>query len=358
MKSFRFVPFVLAAALMAGPSVHADEIALDQNASKVHMVAGGDTLWDIATTYMEDPFKWPKIWGFNNQVMNPDLIFPGGEIRIPVALLKPEIRKKIVQQKKYDFGYEPIVVVSAPRGILNPALVEAGGYIIDKIHSVGKVLGVQEDRVMLGEGDTVFVKLSRKANAVPGTKFQVVRKVRTVRHPKTFRKVGQLVRILGMIEVTARDGNIYTAHLSNTYDYVTAGDKLIPYVQPDVDVIERDPQLSGRIIALQEDRAMSGDEDVLYLDRGSSEGLGPGMTMKVTREGSRLDPTGMWGTYDLPDRTIAELTILSVREHNATAWVRHSTEPIQVGDQFHSQPPNIREQDKTYVAGSASASGS
>ena len=45
----------------------------------------GDTLWDIATKNYGDGTKYPIIAVANRDVVDdPDLIFPGQELRIPV----------------------------------------------------------------------------------------------------------------------------------------------------------------------------------------------------------------------------------------------------------------------------------
>jgi nucleoid-associated protein YgaU len=33
--------------------------------AKVHIVVKGDTLWDLAKTYLGNPYLWPQIWEKN-----------------------------------------------------------------------------------------------------------------------------------------------------------------------------------------------------------------------------------------------------------------------------------------------------
>ena len=48
-----------------------------------YLVKEGDTLWDISTSVMKDPFLWPRLWKDNKYIINPDLIYPGNVIILP-----------------------------------------------------------------------------------------------------------------------------------------------------------------------------------------------------------------------------------------------------------------------------------
>ena len=48
-----------------------------------HMVVKGDTLWDIAAAYVNDPFRYPELAALSD-IKNPDLIYPYDLVRIHI----------------------------------------------------------------------------------------------------------------------------------------------------------------------------------------------------------------------------------------------------------------------------------
>lgn len=56
----------------------------------VHSVVKGDTLWDIANRYLNDPWRFPEL-AKRSGIRNPDLIYPGNRVRLI-------IRRRVVNE--------------------------------------------------------------------------------------------------------------------------------------------------------------------------------------------------------------------------------------------------------------------
>lgn len=81
------LPAVLLAVGAAAASAQQPQTAEPAQQQREHVVRRGDTLWDLARTYLQNPFAWPQIFEANrNVVRDPHWIYPTNRLIIPPLL--------------------------------------------------------------------------------------------------------------------------------------------------------------------------------------------------------------------------------------------------------------------------------
>src|SRR6266540_1713782 len=95
-----------------------DSVAIVDSTQEVtHTVRKGDTLWDIARTYLKDPFRWPEIFRRNTDVVeNPHWIYPGEVIRIPLRGVRTEV---VARLRNPSSVVAHVKTVASPRTVFS-----------------------------------------------------------------------------------------------------------------------------------------------------------------------------------------------------------------------------------------------
>ncbi len=346
-------------------------------APSTYTVKRGDTLWTISKEFLSDPFFWPKVWNVNPAVTNPDLIYPGKVLTLPTegavetaeaqpappvaeapavtapeanvaetgeeappamveAVLPPEPEQPMIaeEQPQAPAPFEAMPVPAQTREVL----AISSGYIAMNVPMVGRVVGTYDYRVLLGQGDQVYLLPNRSALEAKGH-YTVYRIVKQVVHPVSHRVVGKLVRVLGEVEVTAAGSPVATATVVKGYDVISPGDLLMPTraieAAPTTPVVERAGEsLSGRVLDVMDERVVNGQFNVVYIDRGEASGVLAGDRFRIYRQGERTPGYMPIANVPLPDRLVGELEVLSVQAETATALLTRTTESILPGDRI------------------------
>ncbi len=310
-----------------------------------YTIKKGDTLWDISEEYLKNPFLWPNIWEKNDYIRNPDLIYPGNRLIIPSFMpSKPETAKE--ESPAADSSSDQVVIpeadkpspVSAPvmpsppkkpavpvmpavvRPLVTADTVEAGGYIVNNIESYGVLRGSKEDRTIFADGDKVNISLSdgHAGKVSAGEKFTVFRTSGPVIHPSTKKKAGFLFIPTGVIVINRVQGKDASGEIIKSYNYTSIGDHIQPYIpaHPVKETKRSTEKIQGYIIESQEGLSLNAQFSIVYLDKGSADGITPGTIMNVIKEKNDV---------------IGELRVVSSQDTTSTAQVIKSSEPFGVG---------------------------
>ncbi len=326
-----------------------------------YTVQPGDTLWDLSQQFLDDPFLWPKVWQMNPQIKDPDRIYPGDVLALPKRERPEEAPPPVAEAPA-----PPIPPVAAappppPAGVpIAPVpTVLSGGMIVPKDRVVREVIGAWDDKVLLATGDTVYFTRGKGPDPQIGSRLFVYKKVKAVRHPVTGEAMGDLVKGMGLVEVTAIDEEVLTGRITVAYDAINYGDRVVSYEEPSIPLTTQipapPPDLSGYIVEVTDDRVLSSDGNIVYIDKGAFDGLAPGIRLQVYWQNIKgLVPSSVdrWlaaRSYDpekvyypdgrvrekeylqLPPQKVGEILILSVQPRTATGQIVRSLKEIGPG---------------------------
>lgn len=228
---------------------------------EIYTIKKGDTLWDLSSRFLRDPFLWPKLWQRNPYITNPHWIYPGQPVRlVPPEELMKEVPTEAVKEpeiKKVEPPLEekkPEVVEAKPAEVKPPEVkpvvekpvvekpveeiptefpeVRSAGFISDvHFRGIGMILDNKEGKTFMSEGDIVYLAFRTAEPILIGNKYTVFRGTDFVRNPYTGRKVGRKYVIMGNLQVIDQQGNFYTGKVIEAFYAIEKGDMLRPYAE-------------------------------------------------------------------------------------------------------------------------------
>ncbi len=304
----------------------------------MYVIKKGDTLWDISSRFLQNPWLWPKIWEQNKHIENPDLIFPGEPLVLPETIVLPPsppekalpapeeataevppATEMVEKPEEEKIGVEAMETIPVEEELLvseeGKAVFEKMAelqkqegarvyfsrmaevsFITDKeLESAGKIVGSPLERKMFGEFDRVYIKFSEPAGT--GETFMVVEEIGDMKHPVTKKKIGKRVKIKGIAEVLEKNDKNYTASIKASWDVIEKGDrvmKVLP-VNKTVEIKKASSPLEGYVIDGNRFGEFFGEGDVIFIDLGKEKGVEEGNVFIVYIKEGKDKPINMIG---------------------------------------------------------------
>lgn len=316
-------------------------IALAQTQEyKEYSVKKGDTLWDISSREIADPFLWPKIWKENPEIKNPDLIYPGQMIKIPLYLIQkeitpapsPQVEKVIplprpmpeVKPQPQVKKEEPALTIKPveKKYLLDKDTLISSGYISDTIEGKGFIIGSPSERTLLGKDDYAYIKTKNPVKAKE--RFFIIRSSGPVKHPVTGAMMGYLIDVLGVAEVIGKESGQTKVMIITSYSETEAGDLLSDYYEIEPPFLvdnPRTPDITGFIVATKQRRILNSPLDIVYIDKGKKNGVEIGDVLGIISRNQYATPNGY-------------IQVISTKDFTATAIIRKSDKEVTRGDRI------------------------
>lgn len=330
---------------------------LSPNAPDSHTVKRGDTLWGISGLFLKSPWRWPELWGMNlQQIRNPHLIFPGQVLYLDKS--NGRARLRLGQPVSGDAKLSPRVregslndaIATVPIHLLEPFFNEAVIFeSSDELLTAPRVVATQEGRVMLGRGETAYVR----GNLDGRRDWRLFRQPKPLRDPSTREVLGYEAAYVGTMtltregaEGTGADGKPLvipsTFTVTSIRQEAGTGDRLAPVPPREFDNIAphapKDP-VGGQIVSIYGESLTAGQNQIVALNRGARDGLDRGTVLALWRDGATVRDTTTESKelIKLPDERHGLLFVFRVFDRMSYALILNVQEPVKAGDRF-TQP--------------------
>jgi hypothetical protein len=313
-----------------------EPVPLADGAPNEYVVQVGDTLWDIAATFLKDPWFWPEIWYVNPDIENPHLIYPGDvlalvyidgqpritNVRASTYRLSPQARVTPLTESITSIPYEDVAAFLSSGVILEKGQADALPYL----------LATRGDHLMASAGNEIYVRGVSQTR--PGARYSVVHVGDPLYDPDDNRLIGY--QGISVADGTLRrGGDPATVALTESRQEATPGDRLLPEsVDIPLNFFPRAPSraIEGRIVSVVNGVTQIGQYQVVVLNRGTNNGLSVGDVLSVWQTGETVDDRFGGGSVRLPDEEAGTIMVFKTYDRISYGLVMEATQAIHIHD--------------------------
>lgn len=301
-----------------------------------YVVQVGDTLWDIAATFLKDPWYWPEIWYVNPEIENPHLIYPGDvlalvtidgspritNVRSSTYRLSPQARITPLTEAINSIPFEKVAAFLSVGAVLEKDEIDATPYIVSS----------RGEHLITAAGNSTYVRGAD--SAAPGTRFNVIHIGEELRDPDDNDVLGYhgLLVGKGTLRVSGDPG---TFALTTTTREIREGDRLIPeIVNIPLNYFPKAPssEIDGRIMAVVGGVTQIGQYQVVIVNRGTRHGLVDGDVLSIFQTGREVEDRVEGGKVTLPDEHAGTMMIFKSYDRISYGLVMEATLAIHILD--------------------------
>ncbi len=331
------------------PAPAFDRSAVNPSAPTSYTVKRGDTLWDISSMFLRDPWLWPEIWQVNPQVENPHLIYPGDVLALTFgadgrpmislargggARLEPRLRSSELDGAIATIPYSAIAAF-----LERPSLLTK-----EQIREAPRVLAFRDKHMVGGAGIEAYIR-GLRGSAI-NQRYSVVHVGEEIRDPDD----NALLGYQGIYTATAvvlNTNEPAKAALTDSARETLEGDRLLGTDnEAPLNFVPRSPDsdVSGQIISVIDGVELIGQYKIVAINRGAKHGLEPGHVLAIEEAGelirdrTRRNEGGVKASrsftskVQLPNERIGTMLVFRVFDRMSYALVVGAANPIRIAD--------------------------
>jgi hypothetical protein len=335
--------------LLPSSSAAADKIdVVESETGFYYTIQKGDTLWDLSQHFSDSPWLWPELWEDNDQITNPHWIFPGERIRLykksgsqtviqtdpdapvtvsPVQPVKPV--KPMADRKKAG----PFFVFSS---------IDQVGFIRKPpVTPSGTIFEVQGRKVMMSEGDKVYVRPSAdiaQGVLIPGSRHAIFRYLKPTDADNSMDTIGTQHLILGIVEVTKKEPDMVIAEILKSFRDIRVDDMLMPFNRrdPKIEIVASTPGIDGQIIAAEDHNELTGELMLAFIDKGRADNIQVGQQYSIYNQKKQVVENDEFSAKKLPPVDFGTFLVLHTEQTTSTVVITNAMKTINPGEHFRT----------------------
>lgn len=322
-----------------------------------HVVREGDTLWDLAGSYYNDPFQWRAIYEANRDVLsNPHRISPDEVLTIPGTrartAARPDggavtvARQPVDRPNRTVFYREPpprpqsegdATILSEPEMTgtpVRPGEFTAAPYLYDpdQLEVKGvfmRPIRVDRERADIGSSahpqDRVYLAYADGERPAVGDRLAVVDVGEGM---SGARENLRIIRPRGIVRILGLGSDVIEARIEAQYGPIFPEQPVVPlamfpdFVVESAEPVETGYDLEGEILDFVEDQPMYGPTAQAIINLGRQHGVQEGDIFEAYLPRRSVETEDMEdfgaGVEELPPEVVAQLRVVRVMDDHAT----------------------------------------
>ena len=282
--------------------VEKKEIRVKASHPRQYTVKKGDTLWDISSLFLQDPWYWPEIWSKNAQIENPHLIFPGDvltlvyvngqpqimvneeqhrEIRessdgLPVKKLSPSIRSSSLEAS----------IPTIPGDAIRQFLTKPRVVTKEQLEAAPRIIGSEGNHLILGTGSRVYIRGEIDKERV---RFAVFNPGDALIDPASGETLGYEAKYAGNVHITAYDDPA-SGDITFSEREILIGNRLLPEDRSKMENLFfphiPDTQVEAQIISLYDALFGVAQYQIVVINKGERDGMEVGHLLATFTNGA------------------------------------------------------------------------